>query len=95
MKRQVAVQIPGQRYVLRSDDGEEDAVREVAAYVDARIRDIQRLTRNADTQAVATLAALQIAEELFGERRATAELKKKIREKSQLLLQFLEREARL
>jgi cell division protein ZapA len=95
MKRQVAVQIAGQRYVLRSDDGEEETVREVAAYVDARIRDIQRQTRNADTQAVATLAALQIAEELFGERRAAADLKKKIREKSQLLLQFLEREARL
>jgi cell division protein ZapA len=95
MKRQVAVQIAGQRYVLRSDDGDEDSVREVAAYVDARIRELQRQGRTADTQALATLAALQIAEELFGERRATSELKKKIREKGRQLLQFLEREARL
>jgi cell division protein ZapA len=95
MKRQVAVQIAGQRYVLRSDEGEEETVREVAAYVDARIRDIQRQSRNADTQAQATLAALQIAEELFSERRATSTLKQKIREKGRLLLQFLEREARL
>jgi cell division protein ZapA len=95
MKRQVAVQIAGQRYVLRSDDGEEETVRELAAYVDARIREIQRQGKMADTQAVATLAALQIAEELFGERRAVAELKRKIREKGQLLLQFLDREARL
>jgi cell division protein ZapA len=95
VKRQVAVQIAGQRYVLRSDEGEEEAVREVAAYVDARIRDIQRQSRNADTQAQATLAALQIAEELFSERRATSTLKQKIREKGRLLLQFLEREARL
>jgi cell division protein ZapA len=95
MKHQVAVQIAGQRYVLRSDDGEEKAVHELAAYVETRIRDIQRQSRTSDTQAVATLAALQIAEELFAERRATSELKNKIREKGRLLLQFLEREARL
>jgi cell division protein ZapA len=89
---QVAVQIAGQRYVLRSDDGEEESVRQLAAYVDARIREIQRVSRTSDTQAVATLAALQIAEELFGERRATAELRRKIREKGRLLLQLLERE---
>jgi cell division protein ZapA len=92
MKRQVAVQIAGQRYVLRSD-AEEEAVQELAAFVDARIKDIQRQTRAADTQALATLAALQIAEELFDARRATAELKRQIREKGQLLLQMLEREA--
>lgn len=94
MKKQVAVNIAGQRYVLRSD-GDESAVKELAAYVDARIREIQRATRTADTQALATLAALQIAEELFGERQAQAALKKKIRDRGQALLQFLEREARV
>jgi len=94
MKRSVTVQIAGQRYVLRSD-ADEETVRELATYVDARIREIQRQTRTADTQALATLAALQIAEELFGEREAQAALKKKIREKGQSLLQFLEREARV
>jgi cell division protein ZapA len=94
MKRQVAVQIAGQRYVLRTD-AEEDQVRQLASYVDGRIRDIQRQTRTPDTQAVATLAALQIAEELFGERQAQAALRKKIREKGQALLQYLEREARV
>jgi cell division protein ZapA len=94
MKRQVTVQIAGQRYVLRSD-ADEAAVKELATYVDARIRDIQRQTRTADTQALATLAALQIAEELFGEREARATLKKQIRDKSRALLQFLEREARV
>ena len=94
MKKQVTVHIAGQRYVLRSD-GDDEAVKELATYVDARIRDIQRQTRTADTQALATLAALQIAEELFGEREAQAALKKKIRDKGQALLQFLEREARV
>ena len=94
MKRQVAVQIAGQKYVLRTD-ADEDQVRALASYVDGRIRDIQRQTRTPDTQALATLAALQIAEELFGERQAQATLKKKIRDKGQALLQFLEREARV
>lgn len=94
MKRQVAVQIAGQKYVLRTD-ADEDQVRALASYVDGRIRDIQRQTRTPDTQALATLAALQIAEELFGERQAQASLRKKIREKGQALLQFLEREARV
>ena len=94
MKRQVTVHIAGQRFVLRSD-ADEETVKELATYVDARIRDIQRQTRTADTQALATLAALQIAEELFGERQAGAILRKKIRDKSQALLQFLEREARV
>jgi cell division protein ZapA len=94
MKRPVAVQIAGQRVVLRSDADDEE-VREIAAFVDAKIREIQRQGRTADTQMLATLAALQIAEELFEARRATADLKKKIRDKGRLLLQLLEREARV
>jgi cell division protein ZapA len=94
MKRQVTVTIAGQRYVLRSD-ADEASVKELASYVDGRIREIQKATRTADTQALATLAALQIAEELFGLRASQEALKKKIRDKGQALLQFLEREARV
>jgi cell division protein ZapA len=94
MKRQVTVTIAGQRYVLRSD-ADEESVKELASYVDGRIREIQKATRTADTQALATLAALQIAEELFGLRASQEALKKKIRDKGQALLQFLEREARV
>lgn len=91
MKRPVTVQIAGQKYTLRSDADESD-VRKLAAFVDGRLKDIQKQTRTADTQSLAILAALQIAEELFGEREAMAELKRRIREKSETLLQFLERQ---
>ncbi len=94
MKRTVTVVIAGQRYNLRSD-ADDKTVQELAAYVDARVREVQKATRSPDTQALAVLAALQVAEELFTERRANAELKKKIREKSQTLLALLEREARV
>ena len=59
------------------------------------IREAQKHTRTPDTQAVAVLTALQIAEELFTERRQAGELRRKIREKSQSLLDCLAREARV
>jgi cell division protein ZapA len=90
----VTVQIAGQRYSLRSDSDDHE-VKDLAAFVDGRIKDIHKQTRTADSQAAAILAALQIAEDLFKERRARAELKSKIREKGKSLLHFLEREARV
>ena len=94
MKRSVSVQIAGLRYSLKTDE-DDRWVKTLAAYVDAKIREAQKHARTPDTQAIAVLTALQIAEELFNERRETAELRKKIREKGQSLLDYLEREARL
>lgn len=94
MKRAVTVQIAGQRYTLRADDDDEN-VRKLAAFVDGRMKEIQKQTRTADTQSAAILAALQIAEELFRQRREQAELRKLIREKGRAILQVLEREARV
>ena len=68
MKRSVSVQIAGVRYALKTDE-DERWVKAVAAFVDGKIREAQKSTRSPDTQAVAVLTALQIAEELFHERR--------------------------
>ena len=94
MKRSVTVQIAGVRYALKTEE-DDRWVKSVAAFVDAKIREVQKHTRTVDTQAVAVLTALQIAEELFNERRESTELRKKIRDKSQSLLDALAREARL
>jgi cell division protein ZapA len=94
MKRSVTVQIAGVRYALKTEE-DDRWVKSVAAFVDAKIREVQKHTRTVDTQAVAVLTALQIAEELFNERRESGELRKKIRDKSQSLLDALTREARL
>jgi cell division protein ZapA len=88
------VQIAGARYSLKTDE-DERWVKTIAAYVDAKMRDVQKTTRTVDTQAAAVLTALQVAEELFSERRDARELRKSIREKSQSLLDYLEREARV
>jgi cell division protein ZapA len=94
MKRSVTVQIAGVRYALKTEE-DDRWVKSVAAFVDGKIREVQKHTRTVDTQAVAVLTALQIAEELFNERRQSGELRKKIREKSQSLLDALTREARI
>lgn len=79
MKRATTVHIAGQRYQLRSDD-DEATVRAIAAHVDGRIRDVQRQTRAPDTQMVAVLTALQLAEELFRERAAAAAARQELAE---------------
>ncbi len=94
MKHSVTVQIAGARYALKTDE-DERWVRSVAALVDERMRELQKKARTPDTQAVAVLTALQIAEELFRERRQASELRRTIREKSQSLLDWLTREARV
>jgi cell division protein ZapA len=94
VKRSVTVQIAGVRYALKTDQ-DDRWVKSVAAFVDGKIREAQKQSRSPDTQAVAVLTALQIAEELFDERRRSGELRKKIREKSQSLLDWLAKEARV
>jgi cell division protein ZapA len=94
VKRSIAVQIAGVRYSLKTDE-DDRWVKTLAAYVDGKIREAQKHARSPDTQSVAVLTALQIADELFQERREAGELRRKIREKSQSLLDYLEREARV
>jgi cell division protein ZapA len=94
VKRSVSVQIGGVRYSLKTDE-DERWVRSIASYVDGKLREVQKGTRTVDTQSAAVLTALQVAEELFAERREARELRRSIREKSQSLLDYLEREARV
>jgi len=64
MKTPVTVQIGGQRFALRGDE-DERVMRDMAGYVDSRMKELQKQTRTADTQSLVVLAALQITEELF------------------------------
>ena len=94
MKRSVTVHVAGQRYTLKTDD-DDRLVKSLASYVDAKFKNIQRSSRTPDTQAVAILTALQVAEELFQTRREHAELRQKVREKTASLLDQLSKVARV
>jgi len=94
VKRSVTVQIAGQKYSLKTDD-DDRLVRAIATYVDGKFREIQRVTRNPDTQAVAILTALQAAEDLFRAREETAALKGRVRDKTRSLLDYLTKVGRV
>jgi len=91
--RSVTVQIAGQKYTLRTDTDEE-YIAELARYVDQKIEEAKRVTRTVSTHQVVILAALTIADELLRVRRETESLKKRVRERAQWLLQYMDEEAR-
>lgn len=90
----MTVQVGGQKYTLKTDD-DDRLVKSLAAHVDAKFREIQRASRSPDTQAVAVLTALQVAEELFQARQESADLKKRVREKTRSLLDYLAKAGRV
>jgi cell division protein ZapA len=94
VKRSVVVQVAGQRYTLKTDD-DDRLVRQVASYVDTKFRDLQKTSRSPDTQAVAILTALQVAEELFQTRDRAADLRKRVRDKTRTLLDYLAKVGRV
>ena len=84
-RRSVVVHIAGQRYVVRSD-ADETYVRTLAGYVDERINEVRSSSKLIPTQKLAILAALNVADDLFKERRKRAQLKSRVREKSKVVL---------
>lgn len=90
MKRLVAVTIAGQRYSIRSD-AEESYVQALAGVVDDKIKQVQRGAKTAPPQAVAVLAALQLADELERERTRRSDLRKRVREHSRAIRGLLDR----
>lgn len=93
MKRSVAITIAGQKYTIKSDAAE-SYVQSLAGQVDARIKEVQRGAKTAPLQAVAVLAALQLADELARERQRRSELRERVREKTRALRQYLDREVK-
>jgi cell division protein ZapA len=60
----VQVEIFGQSYNIKAD-ADHDRIRELAAYVDAKMKTIQKGTGTGDPHRVAILAALTISDELY------------------------------
>ncbi|OGG46272.1 MAG: hypothetical protein A3F84_07965 [Candidatus Handelsmanbacteria bacterium RIFCSPLOWO2_12_FULL_64_10] len=69
-KKSVTVTIFSTEYPIQSD-ADPDRVREVARYVDWKMREVATVTAIRSATRVAILAALNIADELFKERDAS------------------------
>jgi cell division protein ZapA len=93
VKRSVVVHVAGQRYVVRSD-ADEAYVQQLAAYVNDRISEVQQASKVVSSQALAVLAALNIAGDYFRERQQRSDLKSRVRERSKAVLALVDKEVR-
>jgi cell division protein ZapA len=83
------VEIMGREYRIRGAD-DEGYVREIARYVDAKLREVSQGTSSATSDRLAILAAINIADELFQLRRTTSEEASTIEKRTQSLITLLD-----
>ena len=92
-KRSVVVHVGGQRYVVRSG-ADEAYIQKLAEYVDERLKEVQSSSKPASTPSLTMLAALNIADELFQERKKGLDLKKRVRDKSRAMIAMVDKEVK-
>ena len=90
VKRSVTVEVAGQKLTLRTGAGEE-YLHALAAFVNEKIAEVKNSTRTFSTHALAILAALNIADELFQAREQKDDLKRRVREKAQRIGELLDK----
>jgi cell division protein ZapA len=83
------VEILGREYRIRGV-ADEAYIREVAGYVDAKMREISRAGTPPGPDRVAILAAMNIADELLQARRASSEEMKTIERRAESLITLLD-----
>jgi len=93
MSQGVKVEIYGQTYTIRGEL-DEVYVQELAAYVDTKMRAISGMTSMIDTQRIAVLAALAIADELHSSKKEKGEREELLKEQAERCLTLVERALR-
>lgn len=89
MNGETKVEILGQTYTIKGDL-DESYVQQLAQYVDERMRLILNSTSTVDTQRVAVLAALSIADDFFNQQRELSEDQDLLRERAEHCLALVE-----
>jgi cell division protein ZapA len=89
-ERQVKIEIYDQSYNVNAD-GNEEYLKELAAYVDNKMRSIAEATRMVDSLKVAVLAALNIADETFTLRQRQQEIDGPLRKRVEKCVAMVER----
>jgi cell division protein ZapA len=92
VKRSVTVSVANQRLSLKTQ-AKPKYVKELAAFVDQKLKEAKRSGRTVTTQSIALLAAMNIADELHQLRETHETLKRQVREKSRRILRAMESEA--
>jgi cell division protein ZapA len=86
----IKVEIYDQAYTVRSD-GDPEYLRQLAEYVDQRMREISSGTLTVDSRKVAILAALYIADELHQLRKASEQADEQLASRSAECSELLDR----
>jgi cell division protein ZapA len=86
----VKVDIYDQSYSVNAGENEE-YVKELAAYVDGKMREVAEATRMVDSLKVAVLAALNISDELLTLRRRQQEVEGPLRQRVEKCVAMVER----
>ena len=87
--QKVTVEIFGSSYTLKSS-GDPEILKEVAQFVDSKMKDIESRTSVASSEKIAILAALNIAEEYFSNKREIEGIESDIEEGIQAVNERLE-----
>jgi cell division protein ZapA len=86
----VKIEIYDQVYNVNAD-GNEDYLRELAAYVDGKMRSVADATHMVDSLKVAVLAALNIADETFAMRKHQQEIEGPLRKRVEKCVSMVEK----
>lgn len=89
MKRSVTVEVAGQKFTVKTE-ADEAYLQALAQFVSEKIGEARHGGRTFSTHALAILAALNIADDLFRVKRDVADFRERVREKSQTILELLE-----
>jgi cell division protein ZapA len=84
------IEIYDQTYSVNSGQSDE-YLRELAAYVDGKMREVAEATRIADSLKVAVLAALNIADEMFAVRERQKEIEGPLRKRVEKCVSMVEK----
>jgi cell division protein ZapA len=87
----VKIEIYDQAYNVNADGQNEEQLKELAAYVDGRMREVAQATRMVDSVKVAVLAALNIADELFAVRGRQQEIDGPLRKRVEKCVALVEK----
>ena len=85
----VKVRIQDQEYLLKSD-GDVEQIEEIADYVNQKLADVQDGTEGLSDRKVAILAALSIAGEYLQAKRERDEVKGRIRQRTDALINIID-----
>lgn len=87
--KSIEVQILGQNYSIKTDE-DEAYIKELASYVDAKLKEIYTAAPNANHIKAAIMASFGIADELFKHRAQRESFDRMVEEKTKILSSLLE-----